>query len=369
MAKKSKIVWQLTFTAIAGAVCLVVFIALLIFIHKHDVWNKDNYKIISISLSYVLCSFIACLIDSIYRFQVTADTCRTVAIIQEGWIAITRSVLLIYYVVLIDQVFNNETFRRIHGISKRIIKMLYAIIILIHMFVLPVIIILLHETYPIIVGELGIRCLNHFIHNDIAKATLIIYQSFDAAFTLGLCSIFVAKLRRMTNNITNDIQRITKMAMTLTFVSVLSSEIIICGGRLDGHKDTFWRWIYPWDYIVNCACIFIWICKMPNKPKEEDRRGEYKKEYEIKSNLSTVSEENNEMITDDLCHLSSGIVVDEGGTDTDKLNSNNMRNSLQLHQNQSNSTTTIEMTSNIPGSYPHSQLDSEKQSMNTINHK
>lgn len=280
---KWKIQVQLFMVVLSLIFCVSIFIEILRFGCKKDLWisrEKERKQIIHVflvSLVYVGLSILADSIELGYRFILPKSLCGSFDQIQEWVICVTRSVLLISYVVLINQVFNDGSSYKKYKIKKSFIGGFYATIFIVHMILLPLIYIPFTEPIPKQTNGYGVYCFNNLIPpsvefwgvSNIAKKGVIAYQTTDAFIACALCVVFAFKLRQISIDLTEKddqkraaLKKLIFYSLMLTLFSVISSWIIIFIGRLD--EDTWWRWIYPLDYIPNCLCIYLWLRLMYN---------------------------------------------------------------------------------------------------------
>ena len=264
--KKGEIEIQITMDIVALVIILPLFIFYLIRIFIKKQYRNRNLRMLAISMFYNLCAIFACLYELLYRFSYEPDQCWISDLIQEIFICFTRSVLLIWYVALVDDVFNNEKTPYNIRIPRYCINGYYLFIIIVHMIILPSIYIPLAEANPYLVGEYGVFCFTNLIKNNTAYIAIILYQLTDALITCFLTGIFIQRLCNMQDKSDVNIGWLKRMILCsfiLTLVSIISSWFIIGAGRLDGdNPSSYWRWMYPLDYIPNCLCVFCWIWLM-----------------------------------------------------------------------------------------------------------
>ena len=139
----------------------------------------------------------------------------------------------------------------------------------------------------------GIYCRNDTSSSDVALTAVILYHIADAGIAIALMTIFIVKLNKLLKYLKGDAKnekqmkqwmkkkgikhstqstaneqkqdrktqlkllKLVKKCMTLTIISVISSWIIIFGGRIDSQSATPLRWCYPLDYLFNAWCIFL----------------------------------------------------------------------------------------------------------------
>ena len=221
---------------------------------------------------------IAIIYNLFYRFMISKTGCPISDIMDEFIIAIARSILLLFYVLLIYKIFENTN----HSMNDHLRNALFAFIVTVHMILLPSLYIFNQTGTVIQTNSYGIYCRNE-MEAAVAVYALVFYHIVDTLITVVLCMIFVYKLREMLNAwkenddeaaqdedasdddansgdkgfVTDKLVMLMKKRLVLMVISIVSSWVIILGGRLDINSDTPFRWIYPLDYVINGWCIFL----------------------------------------------------------------------------------------------------------------
>ena len=262
---------------------------LLLFISR-KLWRGDKTlnNIFVFCISYIILTFIATLYNTLYRFILAPAACQTSDIFEESLISISRSVILQFYVIMIYEIFDKSKSVSGHGIdhtvsihTKPYWKQMYVdnklifysmiFIIVFHLIILPALYISYMRTIPIKTNY-GIYCQNTWPSQDLWS--VILYQLVDCVITIFLCILFVYKLHKLRQILKHwtDIQtddtdvdrtkqkklyRLARKAMILSFISIVSSWIVIASGRLDTSGNIHLRWFYPLDYMINCWCLFL----------------------------------------------------------------------------------------------------------------
>eukprot|EP01084_Bolivina_argentea_P256107 431071_1 len=218
----------------------------------------------------ILCSTISTLYNLMYRFIIRQNQCPISDIIDEFIFAFARSVLLLFYVTLISKVFETTN----QSINDTFKKCLIGFIIIVHMILLPCIYISQQEGTAIPTPSYGIYCRNEF-KTKIAQRALLLYHIVDCVITIILGGLFIYKLRGLMTDffepddeqdseenirerhVMNKLLTLSKKRLVLMLISIISSWIILFGGKMDTNSETIFRWILPLDYVINGWCIFL----------------------------------------------------------------------------------------------------------------
>eukprot|EP01083_Nonionella_stella_P093217 261106_1 len=235
--------------------------------------QKQLNVILGCAICSIVCATCASLHNLLYRFLIQIHDCRMSDIIEESIIAIARSVLLLFYVAMVTKVFQNTK----QAVSDEFRDCMCLFIIAVHMVLLPSIYITRQNGTAIRTPSYGIYCRNE-MEGVIAITAVVLYHIVDFAITAVLGGLFVFKLNNLLSDLkeeddehdnseenvqqtkaTDQLLRLIKKAMCLMFVSIISSWLLIFGGRIDKNSETLLRWIYPLDYAINGWCVFLFF--------------------------------------------------------------------------------------------------------------
>lgn len=247
---------------------------------------KTFNPILGTAVLYVSCSIVAVAYNLLYRWVIPRESdvvavCSVSNVVEEIVITVTRSVLLMFYVIMLSKVFAE--------IPDYFIKSAFAFIVVVHMALLPAFYIATEEHTGYDTPHFGIYCRDES-KTPTAKTAAAMYHVVDFLMTAAFCGTFVVKLKghlyaleskeedgdyedaerehnenaerehnALQNKAMTTVLRLAKKATALCLVSSLSSWLIIFGGRIDSESETFLRWIYPLDYVVNAWCAVLFF--------------------------------------------------------------------------------------------------------------
>eukprot|EP01083_Nonionella_stella_P218484 783453_1 len=183
----------------------------------------------------------AALYNLLYRFSINTSDCPGSDVFEELIISFSRSILLLFYVIMIYKIFENSQ----QEIRRQYIYGLILIIIIFHMIILPAIYISTTQNKPIKTQSYGIYCSNWWNAEDFWS--VVLYVVLDFSITVFLCTFFVFKLYQLHSLLNYDesdddkkeeerlqqhknqrkLFKLAQKTLILTSVSIVSSWVVI----------------------------------------------------------------------------------------------------------------------------------------------
>lgn len=227
---------------------LLFFIIYKVFIKR----EKQINVIFQFLVIYISGTIFTMLYNIVYRFVVdgSVEDCQISDTIEEILVAIMRSILLLYYVLMVYKFFPG---------FKKVVYAVSTCIVIFHLLILPAIYISYMKSNAIASDDYGVYCKQDW-DSPPAYISAILYQVIDCLFTVLVLVVVVLKMHSLYVILDHDsifLIAIVKKALVLCSISIVSSWLLMFVGRLSVNSPL--RWFYPLDYAINSWCLFLWF--------------------------------------------------------------------------------------------------------------
>ena len=233
--------------------CVVNLILLLLAIKKIYIQRQLQATLcLKLLISYLFLAFFTPFYNIIYRYLITPNDCFLSDTIEEGLVILARGTVSLFYIIRLKTIFHGS----FGEISNRILTIVIIILIL-YSIIIPLLWIPQQQVTPHVTSNFGVYCSNTGDIKIIAA-----YYICDFIFTLSLTSLYVYRLRIISNSETLgkkalEVKKVIKKTIFFTAISIVSTWIIMYPSYLTATDFlSELRWFYPLDYGINGICLF-----------------------------------------------------------------------------------------------------------------